>query len=212
MFIAHEQIDSKTKFVTPKGDKRCIAPIIDRCDYVIYLKSNGVDKEGKVIKSSAFLAQTNEFFARAKIEYTPTYIKEFTAENLKEAIQTGINLKRERDGSTVTSFAEQQKLNTVEELDFESLKEEFDNLISNIPGAKDYNLSTEEGIRFQQYWQPKITSLIESYLGKDRKVSQCTVNQVQALDLIVKDLKELIELEGKNENTESKTEEEEHTE
>ncbi|AXF52515.1 MAG: AAA domain protein [Caudoviricetes sp.] len=193
VFIAHEQANSKTGFITPKGDKRCINPIIDKCDYVIYLKSNGVDAEGRVIKSSGFLAQTSEFFARAKIEYTPTFIKEFTAENLVKTIQTGIDLKRENDGSTVTSFAEQQKMNMVDPLNFEKIKKEFQILIESIPGYDDYELTTEEGIKFQNFWNPKISHIVESHLGKGGKVSQCNVNQVEALDLIVKDLKILIE-------------------
>lgn len=192
VFIAHEQINSKTNFISPKGDKRCISPIIDKCDYVVYLKSNGIDEEGRVIKSSAYLAETKDFFARSRIEHTPTFIKEFTAENLTNAIQTGINLKKQIDNAIVTSFSEQQELNKINELDFDSLKKEFDTLITTIPGWDDQNGQTEIGIKFQQYWQPKITQIIEKYLGKGKKVSQCTSNQAEALDLIIVDLKELI--------------------
>ena len=192
VFIAHAQTDSQTKFISPKGDKRCMNPIIDKCDYVVYLKSNGVDAEGRVIKSSAYLAQTNEFFARARIEYTPTYIKEFTAENLTAAIQEGINKKREIENATVTSFEEQQKLNSVEELNFDKLISEFNNIVANIPGSSDINCTTEEGIKFKEYWAPKITQITEKNLGKGKKVSQCNENQTEALSLILADLKDLI--------------------
>lgn len=192
VFIAHQQTDSKTGFISPKGDKRCINPIIDKCDYVVYLKSNGVDSEGRVIKSSGYLAQTNEFFARSRIEYTPTFIKEFTAENLAAAIQKGIEMKKQLDNSTVTSFAEQQKMNEANELDFDKLKKEFDIIVAGIPGADDPNGQTEAGMYFQNYWQPKITQIIERNLGKGKKVSQCNSNQVEALSLIIADLKELI--------------------
>ena len=192
VFIAHAQTDSQTKFISPKGDKRCMNPIIDKCDYVVYLKSNGVDAEGRVIKSSAYLAQTNEFFARARIEYTPTYIKEFTAENLTAAIQEGINKKREIENATVTSFEEQQKLNSVEELNFDKLISEFNNIVANIPASSDINCTTEEGIKFKEYWAPKITQIAEKNLGKGKKVSQCNENQTEALSLILADLKDLI--------------------
>lgn len=203
VFVAHQQQDSQTKFISPKGDKRCINPIIDKCDYVVYLKSNGVDSDGRVIRSSAYLAQTSEFFARSRIEYTPTFIKEFTAENLENAIQTGIELKKKYDGAVVTSFSEQQKLNTVEELNFDQLKKEFDTMVSNIPGFDDPSGQTEDGVKFQSFWQPKISLIIEKYLGKSKKVSQCTPNQVEALNLIVKDLKELI---NSNKNIEESVE------
>lgn len=192
VFIAHEQTDSQTKFITPKGDKRCMNPIVDKCDYVVYLKSNGTDPEGRVIKSSAYLAQTKEFFARARIEYTPTFIKEFTAENLANAIQEGIDKKRELEGAKVTTFEEQQKLNTVKELDFDELKKKFNNIVANIPGSADTNATTEEGQKFKTYWAPKIVLITEKHLGKGGRVSNCNVNQVEALSLIVDELEEVV--------------------
>lgn len=192
VFIAHAQQDSKTQFISPKGDKRCINPIIDKCDYVVYLKSNGVDSEGQVIKSSAYLAQTTEFFARSRIEYTPTYIKEFTAENLTKAIQEGIDKKRLNDNATVTTFAEQQKLNTVQDLDFDQLRSEFNGIVANIPGSSDKEFITPEGVKFKEYWIPKICQITEKYLGKGGKISQCNSNQTEAIYLIVEELKELV--------------------
>ena len=196
VFIAHAQTDSQTKFISPKGDKRCMNPIIDKCDYVVYLKSNGVDADGRVIKSSAYLAETNEFFARARIEYTPTFIKEFTAENLTAAIQEGINKKKELEGAVVTTFEEQQKLNIVEELDFNELKTAFNNIVANIPGSADINGVTEEGINFKNYWAPKITQITEKHLGKGGRVSSCNENQSEALSLIIDDLNDLVKYKG----------------
>lgn len=184
VFIAHEKTDTKTGYVSPKGDKRCIDPIIDKCDYVIYLKSNGVDNESKVIKSSAYLAETNEFFARSRIEYTPTYIKEFTAENLEAAIKLGIQKKQELEGAKVVSFKEQQEQNNVEELNFESLINEFKRIVNNL-------ISTYGEDEFEKTWSEKIVQITEKYLGKGGKVSQCTSNQVEAISLIIQDLKEM---------------------
>lgn len=192
VFIAHEQADSTTKFISPKGDKRCMNPIIDKCDYVVYLKSNGVDNEGKVIKSSGYLAQTDKFFARSRIDYTPTFLPEFTAESLTAAIQEGIDKKRELNNATVTTFAEQQKMNTVESLDFDELKNEFNTLIQNIPGYNDTTYTTPEGKKFKDYYAPKITQITESYLGKGKKVSNCSPYQTEALFLIIEELKELL--------------------
>lgn len=192
VFIAHEQVDSKTNFISPKGDKRCMNPIIDKCDYVVYLKSNGIDSEGKVIKSSGYLAETKEFFARARIEYTPIYLPEFTAETLTAAIQEGIDKQRKLNNATVTSFAEQQKMNMVENLDFDELKAEFNQLIQSIPGYNDVNFLTPEGKYFKEYYIPQITLITERNLGKGKKVSECTSYQVEALSLIVEELREFL--------------------
>ena len=46
--------------------------------------------------------------------------------------------------------------------------------------------------KFDEYWTPRLTEIIERYLGKGKKVNQCTRAQVEALDLIVSDLREVI--------------------
>ena len=84
-FIAHAQ--EKDGFISPKADKRALSPIINNTDLCVYVRSNGVDKDGKVVKSSGYLAQTDEFFARSRFDYLPTtYIEEFTAEALEDVI------------------------------------------------------------------------------------------------------------------------------
>ena len=45
---------------------------------------------------------------------------------------------------------------------------------------------------FETYWQPRITEIIEKYLGKGMKVSQCSRAQVEALDLIVTELRDIV--------------------
>ena len=45
---------------------------------------------------------------------------------------------------------------------------------------------------FVTQWQPKLTEIIEKYLGKGNKVSNCNRTQVEAISLIVEDLKDLI--------------------
>lgn len=193
VFIAHAQENTQTHYISPKGDKRCMNPIIDKCDYVIYLKSNGVDADNRVIKSSAYLAETKDFFARSRIEYTPTYIKEFTAENLAAAIQEGIDKKKELEGAKTVTFEEQQKTKEVAPLNFDGLIAEFKEIIANIPGNNDINGDTEEGKKFNTFWGPNITQIVEKHLGKGLKISQCTSNQVEAIALIVDDLKAFVE-------------------
>ena len=45
---------------------------------------------------------------------------------------------------------------------------------------------------FAASWQPRITQIIEKYLGRGVKVSQCSREQVEALDLIVTELKDIM--------------------
>jgi hypothetical protein len=62
----------------------------------------------------------------------------------------------------------------------------------SIPGYEDDEGKTENGQRFKTFWSPKIVQLTEQYLGKGKRVNECNSNQVQAVSLIVADLKNLI--------------------
>lgn len=63
--------------------------------------------------------------------------------------------------------------------DFASLSKEFKDLVSKLMELDKSNSS-------------KITAIVEQYLGKGRKVGDCTQEQVEQLDLIVTDIRELI--------------------
>jgi hypothetical protein len=69
---------------------------------------------------------------------------------------------------------------------------EFSDIIANIPGSTDSAAETEEGVRFRDYWQPRITQTIERYLGKGKKMMDCTRDQVEAVDLIVSELRDMV--------------------
>ena len=51
-------------------------------------------------------------------------------------------------------------------------------------------LQTKEN--FSEYYAPRIEQITDRYLGKGNKVSNCSREQVEALDLIVSDLSELV--------------------
>lgn len=172
VFIAHEQFDKEGK-AFPKGDKRCIAPIQDACDFVVYVGAPSVDENGHVIKSSAYLAETDEFFARSRFEYTPTMIEEFTAENLEAAIIEGIQKEEELRGITTVSYEEQKVKNTSEEVDFDELMEAI-----SVAGNK----LAEAGHVDTLY------EIVEETLGAGKKVSDCTKKQIEAVTIIYEDI------------------------
>lgn len=111
VFIGHEQ-ETKEGFRKIAGDKRNIKPIQDSSDIVAYLTSNGVDENNRVIPSSAWLAETDQFFARSRFDYMDTYLEVFSAENLIKAIEEGINRQIEIENAEVTDFAGQQDMYT----------------------------------------------------------------------------------------------------
>ena len=76
-------------------------------------------------------------------------------------------------------FVTDEKIPVIEEkkYDFPAMMELFQNLVGDLM-AKPAN-------------EPKITAIVEKYLGKGKKVSNCTQDQAEQLDLILTDLKEL---------------------
>lgn len=122
VFIGHVERDKDTEQMIPKGDKRSMGIVRDIADIVVYLESNGVDEEGNVIKSTGYVRETPEYFARSRFDLMPNVIDPFTAENLEEAIRIGIEREEEAGGTTV-SYDEFVEQNTGETLVFSELKE-----------------------------------------------------------------------------------------
>ncbi|MEH7714266.1 ATP-binding protein [Bacillus velezensis] len=176
IFIAHAAEDKKGK-VSPKGDKRVLAPVIDNSDIVLYLSSNGVDEDRKVIKSSAWLAETDEHFARSRFDYIDTYLPEFTAENLEKAIIEAVERQEEAEGIVAVTYEEQKQNNASEELDYDSLMEQIKEVGIKLNG---------EG-RLEE-----VNEITEKHLGKGVKVTECSRKQVNVMSVILDDLKDLL--------------------
>ncbi|XOT29371.1 ATP-binding protein [Bacillus subtilis subsp. subtilis] len=176
IFIAHAAEDKKGK-VYPKGDKRVLAPVIDNSDIVLYLSSNGVDEDRKVIKSSAWLAETDEHFARSRFDYIDTYLPEFTAESLEKAIIEAVERQEEAEGIVAVTYEEQKQNNASEELDYDSLMEQIKEVGIKLNG---------EG-RLEE-----VNEITEKHLGKGVKVTECSRKQVNVMSVILDDLKDLL--------------------
>lgn len=123
------------------------------------------------------------------------YIKEefpMTYDNLINEMRKAIDKEAAETGGKYVTEEKNQIAAPVVELNFDDLMTEFSTIISNIPGSADPSMETEDGKKFGTFWAPKITEITEKYLGKGKKVSQCTSQQVEQLSLVVADLKELV--------------------
>jgi len=172
VFIAHKTED-KNGFTLPKGDKRALSPVIDNCDIIVYVQSNGIDSEGKIIKSSGYLAQTDSFFARSRFDYIDTSLPEFTAENLEHAIIQAIERQEKVEGIKAVTDQEQKAT-------FISVVVDYDKLMENIGkvGEKFINANKAN----------ELVIIVEKHLGKNKKVSECTKSQIEIMEVIYSDL------------------------
>lgn len=164
------------------------------CDIIGYSRAVQ-DAEGNT-STKLFMRGTPRYVAGSRFKYTPDYI-DFTYKDLCTAISDAIDKQAEEDGADYfTETRNNLYVDTTIELDFDELMKEFGNIIANIPGSSDPKAETEEGKHFKDYWQPRIAQVIEKYLGKGKKMKDATRDQVEAIDLIVTDLKELVKYKG----------------
>ena len=103
--------------------------------------------------------------------------------SLVKALNDAIDIvAKEKGADAVTNKKNEFK---IEELDFDTVKAKFEAIVTKI-----INSHTDKEI--EEVWTPKITQITERYLGKGKKASQCTRDQVEMLNLIVIDLEDLI--------------------
>lgn len=177
-FILHTAPDDNGRMF-PVGDiKRMLPILINHSEIVGYVKGNGVNPEtGRPIHSSLMLAGTDEYFARTRNEYFDPEITDYTADNLIKAYYDALDRQAEAEGIEAISKNEKDKMYETEEIDFEQLMKEVEEL-----GTK---LATEKGMEV-------LTDIVESTLGKGAKVSQATAKQAQAVKVILMDIKEAL--------------------
>ena len=155
------------------------------CDIIGY--SRVVQNEDGALCTKLFMRETPRYLAGSRFKYTPDYI-DFTYQDLVNAIGDAIDKQAAEEGQQyfVNTSSNLYKTDNIE-LDFDKLMEEFTLIINNLAEKVG-----PESDKFTNYWNPRITQIIEKYLGKGQKVSQCSRDQVEALSLIIDELKELI--------------------
>ena len=166
--------------IVPTLDKRATNIVSRMADIIGYSRVVTTDEGDKTM---LFMRGTNRYMAGSRFKYTPDYI-EFNYTNLTNAIADAIDAQAKEEGNDY--FTEERSnlyIPKETELDFDSLMSEFQDCVNRMIKAA--------GENFEEKYSPRITQITEKYLGRGNKVSQCSREQVEALSLIVEDLKEL---------------------
>ena len=107
---------------------------------------------------------------------------DFTYDALVSALNKAIDKEAEL---TNNKYITDEKIEVVsggiETLNYDDLMAEFTKLVSSIPTDK-----------MESYFAPRITQIVERSLGKGKKISNATIDQVEQISVIVDDLKDLI--------------------
>ena len=167
--------------IVPTLDKRARNIVSRLCDIIGY--SRAVMENDKLV-TKLFIRGTPRYMAGSRFKYTPDYI-DFTYDALVKAIGDAIDEQMKTDGKEYFTDARNNLQTETVELDFDTLLETFNSIVNNL-------IEKESEEKFTSYWQPRIVQITEKYLGKGQKVSNCSREQTEALDLIVSELKDLV--------------------
>ena len=160
----------------PKGDWRSVNPVIDNSDLVLYLEANGVDENGNVILSSAYSAETNKAFARSRFDFFPTYMPEFTKENLEAALTRAVELKAKSSGSQTITQAERDELYSMPKQDFRHVLNKTINLARQLCLIfGEQKVESQQGI---------LQDIIEKVFGNGVTIQDVGNMGVDKLDLV----------------------------
>lgn len=159
-------------------DSRAKKVLCDNADIVAYIENNGVDENGKLIKSSAYFVESEDFFARCRYDHMQPMLKEFTAENFRKAIDEAIKTQINDEGAEDHTALEIKEMFEEKELTHAELVEEIKNIFVN-------NIADNEGL------EEKYAEIIETHLG-DILVSETNHKHDEALKCILNDLRELV--------------------
>ena len=166
--------------IVPTLDKRANNIVARMADIIGY--SRAVTDENGNSKTILFMRGTQRYEAGSRFKYTPDYI-EFSYDNLVNAIADAIDKQAEEDGNELfTSERENAYKDTSSHLDFDELMATFKELITKFG---------EDEEKMETYYAPRITQIIDTYLGKGKKVNEMNRDQVEQLALIIDDLKAL---------------------
>ena len=156
--------------------------VVDRMSDII-LYAHPVELEDGRTTTIGFMRGTPRFVAGSRFKYTPDSI-EFSYANLVNAIGDAIDRQAKDFGGQYVTDAPTTAHVTEPELDFDDLMNQFNTLVSKIQNAT--------GGAFGTTWAPRIVAITDKYLGKGKKVSEMSRDQVEQLVLIVDDLTEAV--------------------
>lgn len=156
--------------------------VVDRMSDIIGYAHPFQEEDGTV-HTTLFMRGTPRFVAGSRFKYTPDSI-EFSYDNLVNAIGDAIDRQAKDFGGRYVTDAPTTAHMSEPELDFDDLMNQFNTLVSKIQNAT--------GGAFGTTWAPRIIAITDKYLGKGKKVSEMSRDQVEQLVLIVDDLVEAV--------------------
>ena len=134
-----------------------------------------VDKNGESRRVLSLRSSDNTIRCGCRFRYIEPEI-EFSYESLTNALNRAIDKEaNETNNQFVTN--ERQAAPILKEFDYEGLMAEFQDLVGGLMNKN------------PQYYGPRITQIVDKYLGKGKKVSDATLDQAEFIALIIDEIR-----------------------
>lgn len=181
VFISHEseytEKDGAGKEITkvrPAVQKSALAIIENMADIYGYAKSS-ITEDGPRVKLMLRSSDGRISCGCRFKKITP--IIDFNYDALAKALNDAIDAEaKDSDGKFVTDARE--VINLAKSYDYDALIAEFNSVVGTLM-SKD-----------REYYIPRITQIIEKYLGKGKKIAETTRDQAELVYLIVTEIKD----------------------
>ena len=147
--------------------------IKDMADLYLYAAFDEKEQTRKLIVHSL----DNSIECGSRFKYMPNEIP-LDYDALVEALNKAIDDEAQEHGNKFVTDEKIPALTQETQYDFDAMMAEFSEIVGNLMTANQSNGT-------------KITAIVDKYLGKGKKVSDCTPDQCEHLDLILIELREL---------------------
>lgn len=183
ILIAHQEVRKETidgsdvEFYSPALNKRCYEICNRLVDVIGYIAIEW-DAEGNS-ERYLYTRQTPRVLAGSRYKYLAPKIK-FGYQELVDAIGQAIDLSAKNDGAVIVDTATQV---AEDKLDYNALRAEAQELWTKMVGAGDQ--ANEEMAK-------RIMKRVEMIFGHPMRISEITEDQVDLLQLVVIDMRDLV--------------------
>lgn len=188
ILIAHQEIrketvdNSEIEFYSPALNKRCYEICNRLVDVIGYIAVEW--NEDGTADRYLYTRQTPHVIAGSRYKYLEPKIK-FGYQELVDAIGNAIDQSEKLDGATVVDT----QVKTVEEkLNYNELREEAKQLWNKLVGTDESN--------YDEDMAKRVMKRIEMIFGHAMRISEITEDQVDLLNLVVLEMRDLLDMDG----------------
>ena len=176
----------KYEYTQPRSTETKVGEILkDLPDFAIFLQNMGCDENGNVILSNGITTQHKNVFARSRFSQCPPKIEPFTAVNLRETIKYACEKEAEMLGLECVNYEAYIEQEIKEKQAKIKTRPQLLEMIKPIMTALYSSGNQEETL-----------AVVEKYLGEGVKVSSATDGQIDKLEFILNDFKDMAEKKG----------------